>query len=234
MSAAPTNPVKAAPAAAAAPKASAPVPIGLLPNGQPVFAPFQPSVASLALTLTPFLTNADPLDNVLPLPRGISLRRAPAGVKGLQLVVEPFFAVKLRRVFGYVGEITLTDGDGTDTPAQLQIVIKIPWRYGTNSAETGQSWMLARLVAFVSKSLFAQPAQVVKLGSCVVGFLEPSSGAASSCQLVGWDVCPYETWRSLSPSTVPTQWDLNMDAIFCIPQLAATNFNYTRLPHVIW
>ena len=141
-------------------------------------------------------------------------------------------AKKLRRCFGYVSEINLTEGEGTDTPGQLQVVVKIPWKYGSTSAEKDNSWMLARVQAFVSKSLFSAPAQVVKLGSCVYGFLEPSNGASRSCQLVGWDVCTLDFWRSASASTIPPNWEFNMDAIFCLPQLSAQNFEYTRFPHV--
>ena len=173
------------PAAVKAP----PAPIGILPCGSPVFASFQPSVPTVALLLTPYLpVTADP-SNALPLPTGLALQRAPEGGKQLQLVATPSFATKLRRVFGYVGDLQLTDGEGTDTPAQLQIVIKIPWKYGHSSAEKENSWMYARVQAFVSKALFSQPAQVVKLGSCISGFLEPTSGTSKSCQLVGWDVC---------------------------------------------
>ena len=153
----------------------------------------------------------------------------------------PFFrcghlrvAKKLRRVIGYVGEINLTEGEGTDTPGQLQALVKIPWRYGPTSAEEENRWMLARVQAFVSKSLFSTPAQVVKLGSCVYGFLEPINGASRSCQLVGWDVCSLEFWRSASNSTVPPSWEFNMDAIFCLPQLPGTNFGYARFPHVFF
>ena len=66
----------------------------------------------------------------------------------------------------------------------------------------------------------------------VQGFLEPSSGDTKSCQLVGWDVSSMGDWRMTNPNTVPANLDLNMDSIYCIPQLAGGNFAYTRLPHV--
>ena len=194
------------------------------------------------------------LKTVLPLPEGLELGRSPEGTQ-LQLVLSPFFASKLRRVFGYIAEISLTSGEGTETPAQLQVVTRIPWRYGRTTAEKESSWMLARLQAFVSKSLFGQAARVLKLGDCICGFTEPSSGNAKSCQVVGWDVCSVEQWRLATPASVPTNFDLadnrapppcsslltvtvvlflgvNMDSVFVVPQLSATNFSYTRLPHV--
>ena len=66
----------------------------------------------------------------------------------------------------------------------------------------------------------------------MTGFLEPSSGASKSCQLVGWDVCTLDLWKAVSNTTVPNNWEFNMDAIFALPQLSGMNFEYTRLPHV--
>ena len=146
-----------------------------------------------------------------------------------------------------MAEIKLTCGEGTDTPAQLQLVTRIPWKYGASVKETSSSWILVRVQAFVSKALFARPAQVIKLGRCALGFAEPSSGKDASCQLVGWDVVTPDERRSMSPLTMPSQFDLdfnrgvnfphpyspmNMDSVYCLPQLSATNFEYTRLPHV--
>ena len=123
-------------------------------------------------------------------------------------------ASKLRRIYGYVGEITLTGGDGTDTPAQLQIVTRIPWRYGRRTAETGCSWVFVRVQAFVSKALFSSPAQIIKLGQCISGFAEPSSGDSKSCQLVGWDVCSIDEWRTAAPQTIPSSFDLTSNRGF--------------------
>ena len=74
----------------------------------------------------------------------------------------------------------------------------------------------------------------IKLGDGVMGFIEPSSGDCKSAQLVGWDTCSIETWRAISPNTIPAGWDINMDAVYCLPQLSGENFNYMRLPHVFF
>ena len=239
-----------APAAAKALTKAPPAPIGLTAAGTPVYAPFQPSVASLAVQLTPFLRTAVGLNGALPLPTGLELVRAPDDSQ-TQLKLTPFFALKNRMMFGYVAEIKLSSGDGTDTPAQLQVVCRIPWRYGVTSAgaalkfltifgnsrnfspfERDFSWIYVRVQAFASKALFASAATIVKLGSCVSGFAEPTSGSSKSCQLVGWDVIQPADWKILSPSTFPVQMDINMDAIFVLPQLSGVNFFYTRLPQV--
>ena len=163
---------------------AAPAPIGILPSGTPVSASFQPTVASLSISLTPFLSTAVGLSKALPLPSGLSLMRSPDD-KQTQLKLEPFFAKKLRRVFGYVAETTLSSGEGTDTTAQLQIVTRIPRRYGSTDREKELSWILVRLQAFVPKALFASADRVVALGSFFCGFTEPTGGNSKSCQIAG-------------------------------------------------
>ena len=76
--------------------------------------------------------------------------------------------------------------------------------------------MLVRVQAFSSKALFPTSAQVVKLGSCISGYAEPSSGGPMSCQVVGWSVCTPEEWRFCSPMTIPPSFDLNISRIGAI------------------
>ena len=210
------KPKCAKPAPDSAKTAPAPAPqqpFGLTAAGTAIRYPFQPSVASLAFSLTPALTdlNVD-LDTVLPLPRGLSLIRSPEGAP-LQLAMSPFFASKIRRVYGYVAEISPTSGEGAETPAQPQLATRAPWRYGRTAAERESSRIIARMRAFVSKALFDSAARVAKLGPCVCGFAEPSSGAAKSFQVVGWDVCSLEEWRTAAPASAPTFFDLSPNRI---------------------
>ena len=122
---------------------------------------FQPTVGSLAIALTPFVRNTHSLEGALPLPAGLSLIRSPDSLgHQIQLKVAPLFAKKMRRTFGYIAEIKLTDGEGCDNPAHLQIVTKVPWRYGPSAAETETSWVFIRIQAFTSKALFDAPARV--------------------------------------------------------------------------
>ena len=203
--------------------------------------------------LTPFLHTAVGLRTALPIPNGLKLIRPPDD-KQTQLVAEPYFARKMRRAFGYVSEIVLTSGEGADTPAHLQVVCKIPWKYGSTADASSPSWILARLQAFASDALFPRKSQIVKLGSCIVGYCEPTSGDFASCQLVGRGACSPLDWAQLSPMTIPPSYDLNIaafgslypaftpfrstwpkiisEAVFAAPQLIGQNFTYTRLPHV--
>lgn len=208
---------KAAPADVVRPEvASAPPPgrprIGATAEGMPVHQSFQPTAGALAIMLTPFVRNSHSLEGVLPLPDGLKLTRSPDRVgHQIQLRTAPLFAKKMRRTFGYVAEIKLTDGEGCGTPAQLQIVTRVPWRYGSTAAEKECIWALFRIQAFTSKSLFATPARAIQLGAVVRGFLEPSSGDTKSCQMVGWGVCDLSEWRMRNPHTVPANFELDMD-----------------------
>ena len=153
-------------ASAAAPPKAVPVkaadtmvPLGMTANGGIVLSSFQPSVASLAIVLGPHLKRNTDISNLFPLPAGLSLKRSDT--LQLQLRLAPFFARKLKRVFGYVAEIKLTSGEGTRTPAQLQVALRVPWRYGAQPHEKELSWMLVRAIAFTSKACFETPGRVV-------------------------------------------------------------------------
>ena len=140
--------------------------IGTTAEGMPVYRSFQPSAGALAVMLTPFVRNTHSLEGALPLPAGLKLQRSPDRLgHQIQLRTAPLFAKKMRRTFGYVAEIKLTDGEGCGAPAQLQIVTRVPWRYGSTAAEKECSWTLIRIQAFTSKAMFATPARV---GFCIL------------------------------------------------------------------
>ena len=99
------DPPKAGPSAAPA-KASPTdtvVPLGMSANGGIILSSFQPSVAALAIVLGPHLKRNTDISNLFPLPVGLSLKRSDT--LQIQLRLAPFFARKLKRVFGYVAEI---------------------------------------------------------------------------------------------------------------------------------
>ena len=130
----PNDPASAAPPADAKALSKAPAAlIGHTSGGAPVYAAFQPSVASLAVILAPFLRTAVGLETATPLPAGMELIRAPDDSQ-TQLKLSPLFASENRRIFGYVAEIKLSSGEGADTPSQLQVARRAPWRYGVTSA----------------------------------------------------------------------------------------------------
>ena len=104
------------------------LPLGKSADGRQVYHSFRPSAVQLALMMNPHLGGVATVADVLPLPRGMTIARNE-GDRQLQLVLADCYTRHLRRVFGYVGEIKLSDGEGTLTPAQLQVIIMVPWRY---------------------------------------------------------------------------------------------------------
>ena len=184
------------------------LPFGKAADRRDVFKSFRPTVVQLAHLMTPFLDKVDTAADVLPLPKGISLSLCGENDQ-LRISLSEVYAKRFRRAYGYIGEIKLellylgrfyflpdafwvgpdvhlTDGEGTSTPAQLQLVVQIPWRFGNSPAETTASHIFVRVQAFVSRAAFTSPVQRLAVGDPVVGYLEPTNGPSKSAQLVSW------------------------------------------------
>ena len=77
------------------------LPIGTSADGRHVYAPFRPTAAQLA-----HLDGIARAGDVLPLPNGMTLVKS--GFDGqLQLILSETYARRLRRAYGYIGEIKL-------------------------------------------------------------------------------------------------------------------------------
>ena len=96
--------------------------------------------------------------------------------------------------------------------------------------DTCAGWLVCRQLFDFPPFFWAHTC--IKLGSALMGFLEPSSGDTKSAHLVGRDVSSMEAWRAAAPNTVSAAIDLNMDSVYVLPQLSGGNFAYTRLRHV--
>ena len=77
------------------------------------------------------------------------LRRRPRGNMPL-LSMNDVRSVRLRPVYGYVGEIKFIDdepGDliSFDSPALVAVVVKLWWRYGNSWQEQFDSWISCRI-----------------------------------------------------------------------------------------
>ena len=104
------------------------LPLGRAFGGRNVYLPFRHAVVQLVHLVTPHLDmKAGPAD-VFPLPRGMSIARSDVNNQ-LQLVLTDGYTRRMRRAYGFVGEIKLSDGEGTLTPAHLQIITMVHWRY---------------------------------------------------------------------------------------------------------
>ena len=76
----------------------------------------------------------------IPLPDGMMLCPL-TGKRQFQLELNEAFALRHRRVWGYIGEINLVNSSFAETGAQIQMVLFLPFRYGRKAAETYNSWM---------------------------------------------------------------------------------------------
>ena len=74
--------------------------------------------------------------------------------------------------------------EDTATPVILQVVIKLPYRYGNTEAERRDSFMLARVQAFASRALLDKSFDTVALGAPVCGLLDTTAPDYKSAQLV--------------------------------------------------
>lgn len=121
--------------------------------------------------------------------------------------------------------------DPAVTGAQLQVVTMVPFKYGITSSEASRrSWVFCRIQAFASQAAFSKGNSLVCVGGPVVGFVEPTNKGPKSAQLTGWSKTSLEFWRLSSPDSPPIRFDLNPNAIYCLPQLSGAGFAYLRPP----
>ena len=80
-------------------------------------------------------------------------------VKNAQLLIEPSAddSPHLKALYGYVGQINDAACNDTATPLCLQIIAKLPFKYGAPKGEFKRSWAFARVDAFASKCSLADP-----------------------------------------------------------------------------
>ena len=116
------------------------------------------------------------------------------------------------------------------TPASLQIVVKIPPRYGISSIEKENSWAHCLINSFSSQSAFGCAGKLIRVGDPIDGFAEPTSGGPDSSQIIAWGVCDPAVWKMTSPASVPNYFELNHNAMYRLPQMGAENSLYARSP----
>ena len=91
------------------PSAPDQLPIGKAADGRQVFAPFRPSVLQQAQLMNPFLGEKATVADAIPFPPGISMAKCKANGQ-LQVFLSPPYAGRMRKVYGYIGEIKLVRG----------------------------------------------------------------------------------------------------------------------------
>ena len=94
-------------------------PLGFTSVGARVYAPFRPSALFLANVMDQLETSQDGPNVHLPLPEGMRLVRSAHNAQ-LQLLLDDVFSHRNRRLFGYVGEISLSTA-GRGAAAHLYV-----------------------------------------------------------------------------------------------------------------
>ena len=119
------------------------------------------------------------------------------------------------------------------TPARIQAVVRLWWRYGPMLEERRDSWLYVRIVAFARTAAFAEESAILSVGDPIAGVIEASSGDHDTAQLSGWHPFRLMSGSCAPPRTFPDEgFELNGDSIAALPALAKDNFAHFKLPHV--
>lgn len=107
------------------------------------------------------------LGDFIPIPPGASLWKDK---DRLVTAVSETPSIRFRRVYGYVGEITYLQEDKDipitcKTPARIQAVIMLWWRYGCLPEERYDRWAYVRVVAFTSTAAFEDESAIWRLAT---------------------------------------------------------------------
>lgn len=164
---------------------SAPSFYGLTASGGKAYRYYQPSVEAFAAELSEAARKELNPNLRIPIPPSRSFHMAGnAGDKQLTLMLDRDTAKPFRAVFGYVAFMSeKEDQVGTAPPLCAQIVLKLPFRYGTAPWETEDSFIFCRLNAFASKACLPVASQPIGLGSVVHGAIEKPHTEHDTAQL---------------------------------------------------
>ena len=179
-------------------------PLGVTANGQPVYHAFRPTVTQFAHLLTPFLGEVAGQHDVIPFPPGMKLVRSE-NKSQLQLVAGDSFVRKMRKVFGYIGEIMLFPLPANSILSPVTTVRMARERQPQLCSKSCASFRFA-LVTHLAKMCFLASRRAVYkplsaaltltqlfvhslLGALSSGFASRRMGGPMSAQLVSWSKC---------------------------------------------
>ena len=115
------------------------------------------------------------------------------------LLIEPDYEAysRFKKAFGYVANIRDTSSDDTDSPLQLTIVLKLPFKYGKKACEKYHSWAFGRIQAFGAKAAFPRHFEAISIGDAVAGVVCVTGGEYHTAHLRSWKSCSFnERWKS--------------------------------------
>ena len=108
------------------------------------------------------------------------------GKKQLALELDTPAAKRFRNVFGYVAFIKPADSRGAASPFCAQVVVKLPYKFGSSHWEEKVSFIYVRLNAFASRACLGGTYQPLCMGSVVRGLIEKADSDYDTAQLVSW------------------------------------------------
>ena len=182
----------------------------------------QPSLYEFSETLQAISEKSLGPNRRLPLPDGWSI----AEVKGQStLLVDQAAALRFPLAFGHIGSLKITESYGTGSPFCAQVILRLPFRYGSSPSEMEDSWVFCRVNAFSSCACLPSAAQGVRVGQIVSGVLAKSSHEYHTAQLVGWSGTSASDWKMLSPRTFPVNGiELSLHDVYRLPALNRRHF----------
>ena len=152
----------------------------------------------------------------------------------LCVAVGKISALRYRLAYGYVSSIKVTDSYDTGSPFCAQIIIRLPYRFGTSAVETQNSWIYCRANAFSSRACLPGSAQAVRIGMPVCGLVFKSSRPYGTAHLFGWATTTAEDWKLSPRDTFPFMGiELSMRDIYRLPALHQKHFPI-QPPRQLW
>ena len=145
--------------------------------------------------------------------------------------------MRFRRVYGYIGEISRLQERAeipiaVRTPARIQAVVKLWWRYVPIREEAYDSCLCVLVIAFASTAAYDVESKLLTVGDPIAGLIEASSSDHAAAQLLERTPISAAEWKLSPPRTVIGHgFELNGDAIGTPPDLAKGDFGHFHLPN---
>ena len=106
--------------------------------------------------------------------------------KKIQLSTHSDDLARFGLCYGFIGGIADSSTmDDTCAPISLQVIVKLPFRFGETAKGKEDSFLFARVNAFSSMACLGRSFESLCLGMPVRGVLELTRGTYESAQLVG-------------------------------------------------
>ena len=185
---------------------------------------YQPRLISYAGLIHKTGRDIEKLNEVIPLPEDWAF---VANTSQLQVMLSEMESPRFQTVYGFIGpSISATDSQGTQTPAQCQVIVQLDFKYGSSELEVESSFIFVRINAYTSQACLNGDFTRLLPGTPVKGVVCRSSEKGyQSAQLVGWGPCDVAEWKGLAPDSFPRRGlELSSAAIFNLPQLHSEHF----------